>query len=274
MSTIIKVRCIDQVMLFESTPVVTSGGVNEDFVQFSFCTKWTGFARTVAFWRSDKEVYHVLLDENDTAELPQEVTSEGGVVYFGVFGVAADGTQRTTEVLTYLIEQGAITTGTAPAEPTPDIYAQLMAKYAELSERTFSAGNMTIPAETAGALGITKADPNVDDALNRLQEQVNECLPPEGDGGLVHYDKVQELTEEEKARVRENIGAADAAVAIDGGAVMYDRVQVLLDSQKSRVRVNIGAVSAADVETAIQTALGDYPAALAALDETIGGVIE
>ena len=272
--SIIKVNCVDQTLAFDHTPVIASGGLREDYIQFSFCGQWTGYARTVAFWRSETEVYHVLLDENDTACLPREVTDEEGAVFFGVFGVAADGTQRTSEVLTYHIVKGAITTGTAPAEPTPDIYTQLLAKYAELASQTFAAGNVAIPAETAAAMGITKTDPNVDDALIRLQEQVNECLPAEGDGGAVHYDKAQELTDEEKARARENIGAAGTTASIDGGAVMYDQVQVLPVTQQARARSNIGAVSAAEVTEAINTALGDYPAALAALDAVIGGASE
>ena len=272
--SIIKVKCTDQVLAFESTPVIASGGLRENFVEFTFCGQWTGFARTVAFWRSEKEVYHVLLDANDSAELPSEVTGEEGLIFFGVFGVAADGKQRTSEVLTYQIVKGAITAGVAPAEPTPDIYNQLLAKYAELASQTFAAGNVAISAETAETMGIDKTDPNVDDALVHLQEQVNECLPPEGDGGVVHYDLAQELAEEEKARARENIGAAAATAAIDGGAVMYDQVQVLPETQKARARSNIGAVSAAEVETAIKTALGDYPAALAALDAVIGGASE
>lgn len=272
--SIIRVNCVDQTLAFDHTPVIASGGLREDFIQFTFCGQWTGFTRTVAFWRSVKEVYHVLLDENDAAELPSEVTGEEGPIFFGVFGVNADGVQRTTEVMTYHIVQGAITTGTAPAEPTPDIYNQLLAKYAELASQTFAAGNVSISAATAAALGIEKTDPNVDDALNRLQEQVNECLPAEGDGGVVHYDLTQELTDEQKARARENIGAAGATAAIDGGAVYYDRVQVLPVTQQARARSNIGAVSAEDVTAAINTALGDYPAALAALDAVIGGESE
>ena len=36
MSTIIKIKCIDQTLTYEGTPTVASGGVNEDYVEFEF----------------------------------------------------------------------------------------------------------------------------------------------------------------------------------------------------------------------------------------------
>ena len=40
MSTI-KVSCNDQVMSFDDMPVIASGGINEDQVQFSFDSAWS-----------------------------------------------------------------------------------------------------------------------------------------------------------------------------------------------------------------------------------------
>lgn len=54
------------------------------------------------------------------------------------------------------------------------------------------------------------------------------------------------------------------------GAVRYDQAQSLTDDQKAQARSNIGAVSEADVTQAINTALGDYAASLAEMDEVIG----
>lgn len=55
------------------------------------------------------------------------------------------------------------------------------------------------------------------------------------------------------------------------GAVLYQTVQQLSEQQKSTARKNIGAVSSSEVDTAISEALGEYPAAMAALDTVIGG---
>lgn len=132
--TVIKVKCVDQTLVFASTPLVASGGINEDFMQFTFCSKWDDLEKTAVFWRSEADVYHVLLDEENSVQVPPEVTADAGVIYFGVFGVNVEGKQRTSEVLTYTIEQGTITTGTKPSDPTPDIYTQLLAKYGEMRD--------------------------------------------------------------------------------------------------------------------------------------------
>lgn len=132
MSTIIKLRCIDQVLTLENTPVIASGGLEEDFIQVSFCSKWDGLVRTAVFWRSEKDVYHVQLDENDTCAIPKEVLIDDGSIYFGLFGVSAEGKQRTSQAMRYTITKGAITSGTKPSDPTPDIYTELIAKYNEM----------------------------------------------------------------------------------------------------------------------------------------------
>lgn len=136
MSTIIKVRCLDQVLTFESTPVVASGGLEEDVLQVSFCSKWDGLTRTAVFWRSEDEAYHVPLDDKDSCTIPREVLQTEGTIYFGLFGVSSDGRQRTSEAMRYTIVKGAITDGTKPSDPTPDIYTDLLAKYQEMLETT------------------------------------------------------------------------------------------------------------------------------------------
>lgn len=131
MGTTIRVRCTDQVLTFENTPVIASGGREVDSVHFEFCGKWEGSVRTAVFWRSPTEAYHVLLDDSDTCAIPREVLQADGLIYFGVFGVYPDGRQRPTEVLTYRVVKGTITEGTKPTDPAPDIYTQLQAAYAD-----------------------------------------------------------------------------------------------------------------------------------------------
>lgn len=132
MSTVIKMRCIDQVLTFESTPRIASGGLEEDFIQVSFCSKWDGMTKTAVFWRNEKDAYHVPLDESDSCAIPREVLADKGVIYFGLFGVSADGRQRTSEVMRYTIVKGAITSSTKPSDPTPDFYVQVLQKCAEI----------------------------------------------------------------------------------------------------------------------------------------------
>ena len=124
----LKARCIDQVLTFENTPVITSGDVNYDSITFDFCSAWDGFTKTAIFYRSENEVYYQLLDEANTCIIPREVLTTKGVIHIGVFGVMDDIT-LTSQVLTYRIAQGAITENLKPADPTPDIYAQIISRY-------------------------------------------------------------------------------------------------------------------------------------------------
>lgn len=119
-------------MAFENTPVISSGGMGEDFVEFSFCSLWDGYAITAVFWRTEDDVYHAVLDSENCCEIPPEVTEEPGIIYFGVFGVDPDGLRRTSEVVSYRITRGAITNNTKPSDATPEMYDQLLAKYAEV----------------------------------------------------------------------------------------------------------------------------------------------
>lgn len=132
--SVIKVRCTDQVLAYENTPVIASGGLDENFVAFTFCSQWNGYEKTAVFWRSEDEVYHQVLDKSDTCPLPPEVTTDDGVIWLGAFGVDATGRQRTSEVLSYRIVKGAITTDTKPSEPTPEIYTQILAELKTVRE--------------------------------------------------------------------------------------------------------------------------------------------
>ena len=147
--TIIRVRCIDQVLTFESTPTITSGGLGEDFVNFQFCSKWDGTAKTAVFWRTPEEAYHAVLDLDGTCAVPHEVLADEGVFYFGVYGVYSDGRRRTSEVQRYLIGKGVITESTEPSDPTPDMYTQLLARYAEALEELARAEAVAVEAASA-----------------------------------------------------------------------------------------------------------------------------
>lgn len=127
MNTIIKLRCIDQVLTFESTPVVASGGLEEERLVVEFCGKWDGMTKTAVFWRTEDEAYHVVLDDDDSCTVPPEVLTEAGVFFFGLFGVSAEGRRRTSQVMRYNVVQGVITAGTQPSNPTPEFWDQVLA---------------------------------------------------------------------------------------------------------------------------------------------------
>lgn len=125
MRTLITASCRDQSLVITGKPVIASGGVNEDSVQFTFDEAWDGYTKTAVFYRSKEAVYHVELVD-DACVIPSEVLALKGDMFFGVFGVKGEKT-KTSQVVSYHIEQGAVSKGIAPSDPTPDIYAQIMA---------------------------------------------------------------------------------------------------------------------------------------------------
>lgn len=130
--TIIEVKCIDQVLTLTNTPVIASGGVGEDFVRFDLCEMWDGFAVSAIFWRKGVDCIPVLLDAENTCQVPPELMTSEGIVYFGVAGVATDGTTRTSNPVSYLIQAGTITENTALPIPGEDVFKQLMSYYADV----------------------------------------------------------------------------------------------------------------------------------------------
>lgn len=123
-TTLIKAKVTDQTLEFTLKPMVASGGVNEDVIEFEFDALWDGFDMVAVFYRSKREVFHQKIVDN-RCTVPSEVMRAQGVFYVGVMGVK-DNVTRTTNVLRYELEHGAITVGVKPPEPTPSIYEQIL----------------------------------------------------------------------------------------------------------------------------------------------------
>ncbi len=123
-TTLIKAKITDQTLEFTLKPMIASGGVNEDVIEFEFDELWDGFDTVAVFYRSKRDVFHKKIVDN-RCTVPSEVLRAQGVFYVGVMGVK-DSVTRTTNVLRYEIEHGAITAGVEPPEPTPSIYEQIL----------------------------------------------------------------------------------------------------------------------------------------------------
>lgn len=155
--TRIKVKCVDQRLIVASAPLIAAGGQNEDVVRFDFCPLWEGFGKTAVFYRTEDEVYNVVLAEDECA-IPNEVLAQEGVLFFGVYGVNGS-TTRTTEIIKYNLVKGALIPGKEPAEPTPDIYAQILQKYGDLESRV---GRLEAGGGSGGSGGVAvESDPTV-----------------------------------------------------------------------------------------------------------------
>lgn len=155
--TIIKVACVDQRLVVVDSPLVASGGVNEDVIQFEFCPLWANCEKVAIFYRNKEEAYQVAITD-DQCMIPHEVLRDEGILYFGVIGIDGD-VIRTSEVLKYTIAEGAVTDATTPADPTPDIYAQYIALYQTLERRVT---NLEINGGGGGEGGGSGFSPTID----------------------------------------------------------------------------------------------------------------
>ena len=126
MATIIKLNCINQELSFAENPLVASGGYNEDKLQINFCELWNGYAKVCVFYQNPNKHYFAMMEEDDTCVIPYEALQSDGILYLGVFGCNTEGKTRTSQIVKYVVEKGAININLQPEEPTPDIYEQFL----------------------------------------------------------------------------------------------------------------------------------------------------
>lgn len=170
MSKII-INCTDQVLAITNAPVIASGGVGEDFVQFNFCPMWDGFTRKVLAWRADlpTSVYTITLDSTGTGELPAALLAGEGLICIGAYGVNTEGVRRTSEVLRYRIVEGAFKEN-AVSTPDPDLWEQILAQLSAAvtalnAAKTATAGKADkVDGATAGNLAELDSDGNLVDS--------------------------------------------------------------------------------------------------------------
>jgi hypothetical protein len=165
--SVIKINCVDQVLHLANAPVIASGGIREDHVEFTFCSQWDGFEKVAIFVKNTEMLPPQLIDLNGRCEIPYDVLASAGRFYIGVLGVNAAGFRRTTELLEYKIVEGAV--DSVGPLPGPTVYEQILAAMAErvpntrkvngkalTSDITLAAENFTLYENiTAGVLSGT-----------------------------------------------------------------------------------------------------------------------
>jgi hypothetical protein len=132
MSTI-SIMCVGQSLKVASSPLITAGDENEDYVQFSFCSSWNGYAKVAIFYRNKSELHYSIVGNDNRCTIPNSMLIDEGVLCIGVVGFKNDsGTYktRTTEVLRYNIAEGALQ-GESIEDPT---LAELFYKQIENAE--------------------------------------------------------------------------------------------------------------------------------------------
>ena len=138
---------------------LVSDSLNAIKLHFVFSDEWDGMKKTAQFTQRNAQTeefvtYNVLLDEDEGAELPNEITD--GTVIVSVFGV--DGIRRltTNAVALPVIKSGFKGDGQTPIPPTPDLYQQLIAEVNKALAGGGSGGFYTLPTATGDTLGGVK----------------------------------------------------------------------------------------------------------------------
>lgn len=183
-TTLIKAKVTDQTLEFTLKPMVASGGVNEDIIEFEFDELWDGFDTVAVFYRSKREVFHQKI-VNNRCTVPSEVLRAEGIFYVGVMGVK-DNVTRTTNALRYEIEHGAITVGVEPPKPTPSIYESILASVRSAEQLARSVRDDADAGRFNGAPGVQgpKGDPGVQGPKGDPGEKGDPGIQgPKGDPG-------------------------------------------------------------------------------------------
>ena len=107
-----------------------SDGINFEKVKFKFPNRWDGYVKTAVF-SYENAAYSVVLqpesplciNENE-CYIPFEVLKPP-MFYLSVFGVKGD-SRATTKSVAVGVEKSGYAEGETPAEPTPNVYQQLV----------------------------------------------------------------------------------------------------------------------------------------------------
>lgn len=115
----------------QTEPLITSGSLNAFSVHFVFNEDWDGMTKFATFRkRGTKDVYELLLSDNDVADIPWELLVEpDGKIQVGAYGIKIGDDKHIRLPTIWLnledISEGVLY-GVAGREPTPDIYAQFV----------------------------------------------------------------------------------------------------------------------------------------------------
>lgn len=128
----IKIATNGENLIFVEKPTIASGDKNTVKLDLLFCDCWKDYTITAVFNILGEETYYEKLLVNNSCIVPAEVLTKAGNIQIGLKGVKADGSEFTSERLSYKIIQGA---GNGVVEdPTPDIYHQLLTAYSDIND--------------------------------------------------------------------------------------------------------------------------------------------
>ena len=172
--------------------LLTAGSQNVNTVEFRFNAAWDGLAKTATF-KTSKKTISVLLNTNTTA-IPWEVLADAGeILAVGVFGVSGETLVLPTVwgILGKVMDAAHL--GDEEKEPTPDVYQKILDELNSLEKPTWDSVQNKPFSTLGGGLSVDE----------------NGVLSAQGGGSANAVQYVaQELTDEQKAQARTNIGAS------------------------------------------------------------------
>ena len=136
MSTI-NIKCVDQVLAFENMPIITTGNQNIDKVHFDFCKLWDGFTKVAIFFQQKGDLSYSLINADGTCNVPNSILKLTGNIFICATGTSPDNEVRTTNILSYRIDEGiaeASLTDEFPDEISEEEKNDVYNKMLELSQ--------------------------------------------------------------------------------------------------------------------------------------------
>ena len=125
---------VEEQTIVSDTKKLVSDTVNVYKCKFEFDSDWDSFTKTAVFMQEEGTPYESILDQDNTCIIPWEAITEEGVLYIGVYGV--NESQRYPTIWTKPIKvQLGCKDGEPHVPPTPDVYEQILVKYAEAIQK-------------------------------------------------------------------------------------------------------------------------------------------
>ena len=262
MSTTITIGVVDQVLTLIGTPVVSSGGKNEDYVSFTFDETWNGFAKIAVFYRQTKEIFYALINDDNVAVVPPEVIATSGIMYLGVVGVNDDTTiTKTSQVLPYRIVGGALD-GFKPEPATPDVFEQMLALAQEMRDLAEEIKQRQIDFEAdineqweAYKTAMNQAESErVEAEIDRTEAEsarvTAEGLRVEAENGRVTAENARVSAENTRvSQENARVSAENARVSAESGRVTAENGRVSAES----TRVSEWATLKTEIEQTLQS---------------------
>ena len=214
----------DKIAVYASTERLIC--YNSDYVlQFTFDAEWETYTQKTAqiryFQRSGGWVKHNIIFSGVECAVP--VIPNASVLYVGVYA----GDISTSTEAEIPCRPSALSFDGSPAEPPEDVYNQIMDLLNKLGETGASPEQIQAVLEQYIADGNLTPDKVGAVAQNQGQEHADKILGIDASGEVVPVDKPsggtknaviyteQELTAEEQAQARENIGAEQESIIVE-----------------------------------------------------------